>query len=227
MKIEPIVLDFLRQLAVNNNKAWFDSNRSFYEAARKSFYSFAGEFLQLVAEIDPSVGLNEVKNSVYRINRDLRFSPDKRPYKQHFSVFAAPGGKNSRLPGYYFHLEPSASLIGSGQYGLSSEEVKRLRREVCNFPEDLIEIVEREPFSSRMQLSDDEKLKTFPRGYPTDFVGAEYLKYKSLSGFVHYSDEEMLDDGFAERLAEDVRILRPLNGFFTRALTTEPEDDIL
>lgn len=223
-KIEPLVYQFLKDLAANNNKPWFDAHREYYQQARNAFLSFCESFLETVGEIDPTIGPLDTKGTVYRINRDVRFSPDKSPYKRHFCIFAAPGGKNSRLPGYYLHIQPDYNIFGSGNYGLDAEELKRLRTEICNFPEELAAIVESDAFRARLSLSDDEKLKTVPRGYEIEPRYADYLKHKSLSAFRTYTDEEVMQDNFLDILKADMELARPLNAFFRRALETEAED---
>ena len=223
-RIDPIVYQLLRDLAANNNKPWFDAHKEYYQQARKSFLDFCESFLETVAEIDPTIGPLETKNTVYRINRDVRFSPDKSPYKRHFCIFAAPGGKNSRLPGYYLHIQPGYNLFGSGNYGLDAEELRRLRTEICNFPEELAAIVESESFCSRLTLAQDEKLKTLPRGYDIEPRYAEYLKHKTLSALRTYTDEEVMSEDFLDVLRADMELARPLNQFFRRALETEQEE---
>lgn len=226
MILDPIVFEFLRDIAANNNKEWFDANRGYYEKARAAFVSFAEGFNKLVGVVDPLVGEQDIKKCVYRINRDVRFSPDKSPYKRHFGVFVAPGGRSSRLPGYYLHVEPGASLFISGAYCLTSDELKRLRTEVANFPEELDAILREPSFVSRLKLLEDDKLKTQPRGFSVDPQYAELLKYKTFCAAAAYADDEVMAQGFAKRVEEDMRASVPLNTFFRRALESEPEEEV-
>ncbi len=225
-RIDKIVVDFISQLTANNNKTWFDANRSFYTEARSAFLQFGEAFISRVAEFDPTVGELDVKNCVFRINRDVRFSPDKSPYKRHFGLFVARGGKNSRLPGYYFHLQPSDnSVFCSGNYGLNSEELRQLRTEICNFPEELHAIVSDLP-KAGLRLSDNEgKLKKLPRGFEIDERYSEYLKYKTLNAIVGYSDKEVLSENFFDTLCRHAEAAHALNDFYLRALETEVEED--
>lgn len=225
MKIDPEILTFLREIKVNNNKPWFDAHRAQYEQARASFLVFVSKFIEMVQAADPGVGEQEPKQCVYRFNRDIRFSPDKSPYKRHFGAFVCPGGRKSVLPGYYLHIEPDNMFFCTGNYGLPSDMIKRLRTEICNFPEDLEAILEDKAFKSRMTLWDEEKLKSMPRGYEIDPRYAEYLKFKSLNARVDYTEAEITSEGFSDMLSRDIEISKPLNDFFRRALETEPEDD--
>ena len=98
------VIAFLRTLRENNNTEWFHAHRREYEEAKDSFSQFARRLIEETGRFDESVAGLELKDCTYRINRDIRFSADKSPYKTHFGVFIAPGGKKSGRAGYYFHL---------------------------------------------------------------------------------------------------------------------------
>lgn len=226
-QVDPIIFDFLNQLAANNNKPWFDAHRAFYEQARGAFLSFAQFFNQQVGTLDPALGEQDIKKCIYRINRDVRFSPDKSPYKRHLCVFIAPNGKNSLLPGYYFHVQPNgATVFGVGVYCLDPEGLKRLRTEVTNFPEDIHSIVTDPAFLSHVSLSEHDKLKTLPRGFTCDPQYQYLLKYKAFSSEAHFTDEQVLSPDFANRLVACIRASVPLCAFLRRALLTEPEPDI-
>ena len=221
------VLTFLEDIRDNNNRAWFEANRARYEAARSAFLSFVEFMIVAVQAVDPGVGEQEAAKCIYRMNRDIRFSPDKSPYKRHFGAFVAPGGRKSVLPGYYLHIQPgNESFFCTGNYGLSAELLKRLRTEVANFPEELDAIVTAPAFKERMTLSDDEKLKTLPRGYVIEPRYQDYLKYKSLNAVARYSDNEVTSPGFGRRLKADIALGQPLNAFSRRALETEAEEDL-
>ena len=219
------VLRFLRDIAANNNKSWFEAHRDEYEAAREAFHTFGQAFIDIVYKEDPKIGEQQAKDCTYRINRDVRFSADKSPYKRHFGLFAATGGRKSRLPGYYLHIEPGNSLFCSGNYGLTSEELRRLRTEIANFPEELDEIVCGEEFASNMELSDEDKLKTKPKGYEIAEGYEEYLKYKTLNAVMRFTDAEVESGDFIKKLKKAVRLSHPLNDFYRRALETEVEED--
>src|SRR5580704_17129774 len=97
--------DFLNKLKKNNNKEWFDKNRSVYEVAKKDFQTFVNETIQSISKFDASVKSLEAKNCVFRINRDVRFSNDKSPYKTNMGAIISPGGKKSFSAGYYIHIQ--------------------------------------------------------------------------------------------------------------------------
>ena len=100
-------ITFLRELIANNNKEWFDANRNFYQKARIEFDGFVDRLINEIRLFDPTIGSITAKDCVYRIYRDVRFSPDKTPYKNHFGAYIAQGGRKSLLGGYYLHVEPA------------------------------------------------------------------------------------------------------------------------
>lgn len=215
------LISFLRELAENNSREWFESNRARYETARANFLSFGASMIGRAGELDPAIAGADPKTCLFRINRDIRFSPDKAPYKRHFGFFAAPGGHKSRMPGHYLHIQPGSCFYSSGNHDLTPPELKRLRAEVAAFPEELDAIVRDPPFAERLRLWDDAKLKVLPRGFDIDQRFADYLKLKVLCARVDYSDQEVTAPGFLDRLTDDMRRAQPLNDFFRRALTTE------
>lgn len=100
------VIAFLRELHDNNNREWFDAHRAEWKRVKTRFAGFTEQLIDGISSFDPSVRGLRVQDCTYRIARDTRFSPDKRPYKEHIGAYIAPGGKKSGYAGYYFHVEP-------------------------------------------------------------------------------------------------------------------------
>ena len=98
------VLEYLRNLAANNNKVWFDAHKDEYLLAKKVFEDFTEQLIAKVEAFDPTVKGLTVKDCTYRIYRDVRFSKDKSPYKTHMGCYICRGGKKSGYSGYYFHV---------------------------------------------------------------------------------------------------------------------------
>lgn len=225
MNVSSEIFDFLRDLSQNNNREWFNTHKARYEKVKSSFERLTEQFIALVAEVDPSVGTLQAKDCIYRIYRDTRFSHDKTPYKTHLCCFVSRGGRKSHLPGYYLQLEPGRSCFGGGVYCLDADEIKMIRREICNFPENLLAAVENDDFRQRMMMHDGDKLKTFPKGFDTDFEGAEYLKYRYWSSYVEYTDEQCQADDFGDVVRQDLRLAYPLNRFLLEAMEA-PDDEV-
>ena len=123
---------FFIELAANNNKDWFDANRTRYEnVVKKPFEAFVGEMIQRIAKVDPKLRI-EPKEAIFRINRDVRFSKDKAPYKLNRSaLISAAGRKDMNAPGIYFELGPEAVHIYGGAYMPDKDELLRIRSRIA------------------------------------------------------------------------------------------------
>ena len=127
--IQPSTLQFLKTIKKNNNKEWFDKNRTKYENAKQDYLAFVTEVLLGLKLKDKTLQLLEPKQCVFRINRDVRFSKNKDPYKTNFGASFSKGGKKIDCAGYYFHLEPGASFIAGGYWMPMAPELKKIRQE--------------------------------------------------------------------------------------------------
>src|SRR5712692_5274430 len=123
-------LDFLSQLQKNNNKAWFDQHRAAYETARSGFEDFVDDLIRGVGTFE-DLGDLSAKDCVFRINRDVRFSKDKSPYKTNVGASIAPGGRKSTRLGYYIHLGPhDESMIAGGLHMPMPDQLAKFRRAI-------------------------------------------------------------------------------------------------
>ena len=116
--IKKSTLDFLKNIKENNNRDWFLNNRKSYDDAKINFESFVQTVIDEIVSFDPIMKGLEAKSCSYRINRDIRFSPDKTIYKTHLGAFIVRGGKKNgdKFAGYYIHVEPGNSMIAGGAY---------------------------------------------------------------------------------------------------------------
>ena len=112
--LQPSTLQFLTGLKKNNNKSWFEQHRKQYELAREDFHLLVGTAIKSIAGFDAPIGNLSAKECVFRINRDVRFSKDKRPYKNNMAGYFNKGGKKSNGAGYYLHIEPGKSFAAGG-----------------------------------------------------------------------------------------------------------------
>ncbi len=171
MKNENIIpkssLDFLVQLKENNNKPWFEANKSQYLIELNHIENFAGALLKELSKTDVLENTSG-KKSVYRIYRDIRFSKDKSPYKAHLGVWLSAGAKGANRSGYYVHIEKGASFISGGFYSPDADELKKVRKEIAFFYDDLQEILNDKNFKKEfgsLEVNDNNSLKNPPRGY--------------------------------------------------------------
>ena len=128
--LQTSTLKFLKDLSRNNNKPWFDANRSKYETAREDFAGLIQQVLEKLAKKDKTIADLKVKDCLFRINRDVRFSKDKSPYKNNFGAYINRGGKKSIYGGYYFHCQPGHAFIGGGLWSPMPAELKKVRQEI-------------------------------------------------------------------------------------------------
>src|SRR5687768_16744933 len=124
--LEPQTLTFLKALKKNNNKPWFDAHRAEYEAARIDFRNFIQLVIDALQKKDTTITGLTARDCLFRINRDIRFSKDKTPYKSNFGASIKRGGRKSGFAGYYFHCEPGASFIGGGLWMPEAEPLKNM-----------------------------------------------------------------------------------------------------
>ncbi len=216
-------IDFLRNLKKNNNKEWFEENRKVYEPAKSDFLLFMQQIIDELSIIDNSIQLVKAKDCIFRINRDVRFSNDKSPYKTNFGAFITKKGKKPmNIAGYYFHLEPGNSFAGGGIYMPLPAELKKIRQAIdTNYP-DFLQIISSKSFLSVFKELDKDPemiLKRLPKGFDNDNPAAEYLKYKSFTAVVNLPENELVSDGLLNKTLKVFESLKPLNDFLNNALT--------
>ena len=206
------VLAFLRRLGANNDRVWFKAHKDEYDAIRKPWERDMERLIGLVAQYDDNVRGLQVKDSVYRIYRDIRFSHDKRPYKGYFSGVLGKGGRHTVISSYYVHFEPGNLLMGGGIWWPAKPILDQLRRLIDAEPEEFLRIVNGEPLASRYRWECDS-LKTMPKDFQKDHPMAEYLRMKEYL-LIMRPDEDYFDcEDWVERVAADLRPLKPLHDF--------------
>lgn len=219
--ISPSTIAFLKALKKNNNKPWFDAHREKYIAAKYNLEEFVALLLQKMVSIDEDMKELTAKNCTFRINRDIRFSKNKTPYKINLSASFNRGGKKSIYGGYYFHLQPGGnSFVGGGLWMPEPENLKKLRQEIdyC-FPE-FKKIIGAAPFKKHyggLEKDDSQMLVNVPKGYDKENPAAEYLRMKSYIATKNLSDEEILSPKLADEVIQSFKALMPLVKFINRA----------
>ncbi|RMH60248.1 MAG: DUF2461 domain-containing protein [Calditrichaeota bacterium] len=185
-----IILDFLSDLRVNNNREWFKENNERYQKAKSQFERFVENLLPEIKQFDNTIDILSPKEFMFRIFRDVRFSKNKAPYKTNFGAFIAPGGRRSPYAGYYVHMEPGHSFLGGGIYQPDPKILFAVRTRIFNNPDRFKEIIQNKDFKKYFPEIYGEKLKTAPRGFPRDFTDIDLLKHK------HYAIACKVDDTF-------------------------------
>ena len=217
-------LQFLDDLKKNNNRDWFQDNKKRYEIFKKDYHQLVSDFLDVMKPLDPSLELLEVKNCTFRINRDIRFSKDKSPYKAHLGVWMSTGAKGANRAGYYVHIEKGASFIAGGFYSPEAEDLKKVRKEIAFFHDDLEAILADKNFKKEfgsLDINETNSLKSMPRGYEKDHPAIAFLKLKSFTATQKYDIAEVTQKDFVAKMSKKLIALKPLNEFINRALETE------
>lgn len=215
-------LSFLKQLKSHNNKQWFDAHRKEYDEAKNNFIAFVSEILSRMQKFEKDVvGLN-AKDTVFRINRDIRFSADKSPYKKNLAAAFGKGGKNSMSAGYYFHLEPeNNSFAGGGVWMPQPVQLAAIRQEIDYNLKDFKKIINSKNFVKHfngLDQTEEFKLKTTPKGFSADNPAIEYLKFKSFIAGKNFSDKEVTSSGFITEIVESYHVLFPFIQFLNKAV---------
>lgn len=217
--MEPIkksTLEFLNNLNNNNNRDWFIKNKSLHIDVKENFESFVQEIINKLIDFEPILKGLEVKSCVYRINRDIRFSNDKSPYKTHLGAFIVRGGKQNgdKLAGFYFHIEPGKSIIAGGAYNPPGPWLSAIREKISEEPDKLIKIITTKDFIKYFGKIDGEKLKSAPRGYASDHPHIDLLKFKSFLIVNEVSDEMVMSENFFDHVLDVYKAMKPFNDYF-------------
>ncbi len=176
-----ITFRFLEGLAANNNKTWFDENRKVYETkVRNPFAALLNRCTKHLS--DSALPLKGSSDTMYRINRDLRFTKDKRPYSEHVSGILTPSGRKEEIGGLvYIHLDATGGFVASGFYKPGASELKPLRETMLKKPDAFRDMLD-DLKAASLELSMDDTLTAMPRGFSdaADHDLAPYIKLKSF-----------------------------------------------
>jgi len=219
--ISPSTIKFLKDLKKNNNKPWFDAHRKEYENAKTDFAAFIQSVIDKHGKKDNTISHLKAKDCMFRINRDVRFSKDKSPYKTNMGAYINQGGKKSLFGGYYFHCEPGQSFVGGGIWMPMPPELSKLRQEIdYNFAE-FKKIISSKKFRSVYNdVSRDAEyvLTRVPKGYEADNPAAEYLKLKSVVAMTPITDAELTSKDLIKKVTGAFEALQPLLEFLNNSL---------
>jgi uncharacterized protein (TIGR02453 family) len=215
------MIPFLKKLAKNNNKAWFDANRPSYVEAKTTFENFVASLISAYGKHDPSIAHLTAKECMFRINRDVRFSKDKSPYKTNLGASISSGGKKSPFAGYYVHIEPGASFAGGGMWMPMPEQLAKVRQEIDYNFDEFLSLIKSPAFKKQYQqlyTGDDVSLSRVPKGYDAENPAAEYLKLKSFIAMRPITDDEIASGDLEKICVNAFKALKPLVEFINRGI---------
>jgi uncharacterized protein (TIGR02453 family) len=218
--IQNTTLQFLSALQDNNNKEWFDANRKQYQLVKADVEQFADAIINTLSHHDDSIAMLTGKACMFRINRDVRFSANKSPYKTNMGFWLSKGGKKSPMAGYYVHIEPSGkSFLAAGIYMPMPPDLKLVRSEILYGFEEFQAIVEDETFRTQFGTVrvEGHTVSRVPQGFDATHPSAEYLKLKSYIGSTPLSDSDLTAPNAVENIVKGLSVAIPLVHFINRA----------
>lgn len=203
------ILTFLGGLEKNNNKAWFDAQRSQYDQARSAFEEFVQLLIAEISKFD-DLGILSAKECIFRINRDVRFSKDKSPYKTNMGALMGTAGKKSARQSYYVHIAPhDQSFLAGGLHMPTPEQLAKFRQAIARDAAPFKKIIGARDFVRNFGALEGEKLATAPKGYPRDHPEIEILKLKEITFGHPLTDKDLLKPGIVTDCAQVFKSLKP------------------
>jgi uncharacterized protein (TIGR02453 family) len=210
------VLSFLKTLQKNNNKAWFDEHRPEYEEAKREFLDQVEVLIKGLSKVDPAIGNPLPKECIFRINRDVRFSKDKNPYKNNMAAVFVPGGKKSPKPCYYVHVQAGNSFIAGGMWMPEKEVLEKVRQEIDYEGKALLAVLNKASFKKYFSgIDQEETLVRMPKGYEEGHPMADLIKLKSFTVTHTLSDAQLLAKDFPEYVLKVFAQIKPFNEFLS------------
>lgn len=215
MAVSSATLTFLKDLGKHNNREWFQSQKPRFDAAHE-------DIKQLASLLEQYLNKKDVIESakVFRIYRDVRFSKDKAPYKNHFGIHFT-RATAARRGGYYLHIEPGGSFAGGGFWAPEPQDLKRIRDEFAFDASRIRKITSTASFKKQFGQLQGEELKTAPSGYERDHPAVDLIRKKQLIVSHSFSDQELLAGDFTTQVVKTFEAMRPFFDYMSEVLTTD------
>jgi uncharacterized protein (TIGR02453 family) len=217
--IQKTTLQFLNELKKNNNREWFETNRKRYEASKENILGVAADLIKVVGTYDKSIAELEPKQCIFRINRDVRFSKNKAPYKNNMSLVISNGGKKAESAAFYIHIEPGQAFIGCGFWAPEVKKLAAIRQEVDYNFKDFKKIISAKKFTDVFTegLSTEATLQRPPKGYDAENPAIEFIKLKSFVTTTQLTDADLMDKNFVKKISDIYKVAKPFIDFLNTA----------
>jgi uncharacterized protein (TIGR02453 family) len=209
-------LDFLRVLRGHNDREWFEANRGLYERARAAFQAIVAELIDRFDAVDDLGGI-DVRACVFRINRDLRFSKDKSPYKLAMSALLGRQGRKTVGRSYYFHIEPDGrSMLAGGMYEPSPRELAAVRDRLAKDARPFKRLISAPDFVRAFGKLDGDSLKTAPQGFAKNHPEIELLRLKQYVAIRKLDDAQVLSKELIPLALETFAAMKPFTSYLEK-----------
>jgi uncharacterized protein (TIGR02453 family) len=218
--IDKRVLKFLSLLEKNNDRSWFEAHRTDYENARADFLAFVEKLIPAIGAFDPSIEGQLAKNCVFRINRDVRFSKNKSPYKNNMSAYFNKDGKKGDGAGYYIHVQPGKSFMAAGIWQPEGSAISKIRQEIDYNFEEWQKVTGSAKFKKYFPngLSAENTLIRPPKGYDENNPAIKFLKLKSFVTTSAITDADLYSPSFVKHVATGFAAVKPMIDFINQSL---------
>ena len=218
------LFDFFRELSVNNDRTWFNDNKSRYEeVVLDPLLAFVGDFAPRLKKISKNYVAEPKKTggSIFRIHRDTRFAKDKTPYKTHAAAqFRHAAGKDVHAPGFYLHLEPNQVFVGIGMWHPDREPLQKIREAIAANPKAYTRVVNEAKFEKTFELQ-GEVLKRPPKGFDPEHPLIDEIKRKDFIAVATFKEKDACQPDFLDRFATTCKEGAPYMKFLTSSVGLE------
>jgi uncharacterized protein (TIGR02453 family) len=214
------IFEFLSDLERNNNREWFARNKKRYEDAKKMLEQFVTKLILNINFFDSSIDIKDASKTFFRIYRDIRFSPNKDPYKTNFGSIIVPENyrHSCEYPGYYLHVQNNDNFVSMGIYMPSARILKQLRYAIDEDFDSFYDIVKRLESSFGGLVREEDSLRRVPKDFDRNSPAAEYLKLKNFYVFKNFSNEDVLREDFLDTITSLYRKSYELKEWFVKAM---------
>ena len=225
MSIQPSTLRFLKDLAKNNNRAWFTDHKDQYLAAQSNMMAFIDQLILMMNKHD-ELETESGKKSLFRIYNDVRFSKDKLPYNPRFA-FSLKRATKLKRGGYYMNIKPGNCFLARGFFAPNADDLKRIRQDIdYNYPE-WNSILQSKSIKSTFGALQGDTVLTAPRGYTTDHEAIALLRHKQFIVRHHFTDDQVISPDFLKQVNTMYKNVRPYFDYMSSVLTTDANGELL
>jgi uncharacterized protein (TIGR02453 family) len=214
------IFEFLSDLERNNNREWFAQNKKRYEDAKKTLERFVTALILNINSFDSNIDIKDASKTFFRIHRDIRFSPNKEPYKTNFGSIIVPDEyrHSCEYPAYYLHIQNNENFVSMGVYMPNPQLLKQLRRAIDEDFDSFSEIIKKIESSFGRLSNEEGSLRRVPPGFDKNSPAAEYLKLKNFYVFKEFSNEDVLKKDFLEKITALYKESYELKQWFVKAM---------
>jgi len=217
-------LAFLQDLKRNNTREWFDENEAAHRFVKNDLLVLTEKILSKVSEFDESIAIAalESKKCITRINRDLRFSKDRTPYKTDFYIVLNKNGKGGVTAFYYLHIEPDNSFVGGGVYNPLPEQLWQIRKGIeANFDE-WLQVIKNRTFMRTCPngVQSSGLLSKVPKGFSHESLASEFIKNKGFFTKENLTNAEMVSSKSFKKTMAHFKVAKPLIDFINKTIET-------